>query len=156
MLNFSRFLPVFRLVVFFCCFSAICYLSKRSLLFADNSSWPFSRPGVGMGSLPSNRQSPPVTQPPIRTDFHEPFDVHGDRFAQVPFHHSISLDDIPDAHRLIFGQILYLCIDIDGGLLANLGSPALADSKDIGQAYLNPLIQRQIHSCDSSQFIPPF
>ncbi len=96
-----------------------------------------------------------MTQASIRTDLHEPLDIHGNRLAQIPFHHSISLNDVPDSHRLIFGQILYFGVNTDGSFLANLGSPALANAINIGQAYLNSLVQWQIHSCDSSQFLPP-
>ena len=37
-----------------------------------------------------------------------------------------------------------------------LVAPALADAVDVSQTDLNPFVQWQIHSCDSSQFLPPF
>ena len=44
--------------------------------------------------------------------------------------------------------------EIDAGFLTDLGRPALADSINVGQTDLNPFVQRQIHSCDSSQCFP--
>jgi hypothetical protein len=92
-----------------------------------------------MGPLPANRETAPMAQSPVRADLHEPLDVHGYRFPEIPFNHSVPLDDIPDSHGLILGQVLHLGINVDAGLLANLGGPALADPIDIGQADLNPL-----------------
>jgi hypothetical protein len=109
-----------------------------------------------MGTLTSNRKPSPVPQSPIRPDLHEPFNIHGNRFPQVPFDHSIPLDDIPNAHGFVFGQIFYLSRSIKLGFLTNLESPAMPDPIDIGQTDPNFLIQRQIHSCDSSQFLPPW
>ena len=97
-----------------------------------------------------------MAQSPVRADFHKSLDIYGNRFAQISFDHPISLDDAPDAHCLLFGQILYLRIEVDAGLLTNFRRPALADSINVSQTDLNSLAQRQIHSCDSSQFLPPY
>jgi hypothetical protein len=109
-----------------------------------------------MGTLPSNRKPSPVSQSPIRAYLHEPFNIHGNSFAQVPFDHSIPLDNIPDAHRFVFGHIFYLSRSINLGFFTNLESPAMPDPIDIGQTDPDFLIQRQIHSCDSGQFLPPW
>jgi len=93
-----------------------------------------------------------MTQPSIRSDFHKSFDIQGHGLAQIAFHHSISLYYIPDAHRFIFSQIFHLGIEIDSSLPTNLGRPALANAIDVGQTDQNLFAQRQIHSCDSSQF----
>ena len=97
-----------------------------------------------------------MAQPTIGADFHEPLDIHRDRFAQISFDHSISLDDVSNAHRFVFGQVFHLGVEIDAGLFTDLGRPAFADPVDVSQTDLNSLTQRQIHSCDSSQFLPPF
>jgi hypothetical protein len=97
-----------------------------------------------------------MSQSTIAPDFHQPLYIHGNRFAQVAFDHSIPLYDIAHPHYLILGEILYLYINIDKGFLADLGRPAFSDSIDIGQPNLNPLIERQIDSCNSSQCIPPW
>jgi hypothetical protein len=79
-----------------------------------------------MRPLPSRGQSAPMTKAPVRTDFHESLDVQGNGFAQVPFDHAIPLDNVPDAHRFIFGQVFYLCVDVDGRFRKDLGCPAFA------------------------------
>lgn len=96
-----------------------------------------------------------MAQTTIGTDLHEALDIHGHSLAKVPFHHTVSLDDVPDAHSFVFGQVLHLGIDVYGGFPANLGRPAFANAKNISQANLNPFIQWQIHTRDSSQFLPP-
>ncbi len=93
-----------------------------------------------MSSLSADRESAPVAQTSIRADVHEPFDIHGYCFSQIPLHHPISLNDVPDPHRFVFGQVFYLGVKIDGRFLANLGCAALADTINIGQTNLNPFV----------------
>jgi len=97
-----------------------------------------------------------MPQPAVASDFHQPFNIHGNRFTEIPFDHSISLYDIAHTHNLVFREIFYLGVDIDKSLLADLGCPALSNSIDIGQSDLDPLVQREIDSCDSSQCVPPW
>jgi len=108
-----------------------------------------------MRPLPSDRKSAPVTQAAIRTDFHKSFDVQGNGFAQIPFHHAIPLDYVPDAHRFVFRQVFHLGIDINSCFLADLSGSAFANTVNVGQTYLDPFVQRQIHARYSSQFLPP-
>ncbi len=97
-----------------------------------------------------------MTKTTVRANFHQPLDIHGNCLAQISFNHPIPLDDVSDAHRFLFGQVLYLRVEIDAGLLTNLGRAALADAIYVGETDLNSFAQRQIYSCDSSQFLPPF
>jgi hypothetical protein len=108
-----------------------------------------------VSTLPPGGKSAPVSQSPIRTYFHEPFNIHGNRFAQVSFNHSIPLDDISNAHRFFFGQVLHFSRGIDLGFFANFDSPAVTDAKNVCQTDPNFLIQRQVYSCNSSQCLPP-
>ena len=96
-----------------------------------------------------------MAQTSIRTDLHEAFYIHGHGLAKIPFNHTVSLDDVPDTHGFVFGQVLHFGTDVYGGFLANFGCPAFANAKNVSQANLNPFIQWQIHTCDSSQFLPP-
>jgi hypothetical protein len=93
-----------------------------------------------MSSLPSGREAAPVAQSSIRADVHEPLDIHGNRLAEISFNHPVSLDNVPDTNGFIFGQVLHLGINIDGGLLTNLGCPAFADAEYVCQTNLNPFI----------------
>jgi hypothetical protein len=125
------------------------------LLFADNSPRPFACPGVGVRPLSADREPAPMAHSAIRADLHESLDVHGNCLAQISFHHPVSLDDVSNAHRLVLGQVFHLGIEINPCLCANLGGAAFADPVNIGQTYLNPFSQWQIHSRDSSQFYSP-
>jgi hypothetical protein len=106
-----------------------------------------------MRSLPVHGEPAPVAQASIRSNLHEPLDIQGHRFAQVPFDHPVPLDDISDAYHFIFRQVLHFRIEIKARFLTDLGSSALPNSINVGQTDLNSLIQWQIHSCDSSQFL---
>jgi len=92
-----------------------------------------------------------MAQTSIGPDFHESFNIHGNRFPQISFNHPISLDYVPDANRFILGKVFYLGCKINSGFLANLCRPALPYSVDIGQTDWNPFVQWQINSRDSSQ-----
>jgi hypothetical protein len=93
-----------------------------------------------MCSLPSNRESAPMTQASIGADFHQSLDIHGNRLAQISFHHPVPLDDASDSHRFFLCQVLHFSTEIDGGFLTDFGCTALADTENIGQANLNPFV----------------
>ena len=81
-----------------------------------------------------------MTQASIGADFHQSLDVHGNRLAQISFHHSFSLNDVPDSHRFFLCQVLHFGTELDAGFLTDFGCAALADTENIGQANLNPFI----------------
>jgi hypothetical protein len=62
-------------------------------------------------------QIAPVTQAAIAADFHQPFDVHLDLSAEIPFNPNISLDYLAQRRDLSFIEISDLLIGINGGLL---------------------------------------
>lgn len=97
-----------------------------------------------------------MSQAAVASDLHQSLYIHGNRLAEISFNHPIPLYDVAHPHDLVFGKVFYLGADIDEGFLANLGSPALSDSIDISQTDLNPLVQRQIDSSNSSQCVPPW
>src|SRR5688572_3310524 len=125
------------------------------LFLGDSPTRTLSGAGVGVSSLTPNRKSPAVAQAAVAADLHETFDVHGDGLAQIAFHHSVPLNDIAHAHYFVFGHILDLRTEIHPGFLADLGGSGSADSIDIGQTDLNPFIDREIDSRDSSHCSPP-
>ncbi len=81
-----------------------------------------------MSPLSPDGQSAPVPQSPIRTYLHEPFNIHGNRFTQISFNHSIPLDDISNAHRFIFGQVFHFSRGFYLGFFANFGGAAMPDA----------------------------
>ena len=81
-----------------------------------------------------------MTQASIGADFHQSLDIHGNCFAQISFHHSVSLDDVPDSHGLFFCQVLNFGTEINGRFLTNFRCTTLANAENIGQANLNPFI----------------
>jgi hypothetical protein len=105
--------------------------------------------------LPARRKAAAMTQSPITANLHQPLDIHGNGFAQIAFNHPVTLDNIADIYGLFLGQIFNLGVNVDSGFLTDLCRPAFADAKYVRKPDLNPFIERQINSCDSSQFLPP-
>jgi len=97
-----------------------------------------------------------MTQSTIAANLHKPLDIHGNGFAQIAFNHPVTLDNITDFYGLFLGHIFNLGINVNSGFQAYFCCPGFADTINVCKPDLNPFIERQIYSCDSSQFLPPF
>src|SRR5215212_9681759 len=102
---------------------AICesVSARNSQLGTDNSSGLLLRrclaatghrpPGplphacVGPGALPVDRQIPPVPDPTVAADLHQPLDVEVDLAPQIAFHRVLTVDDLADPVDLFLGQV---------------------------------------------------
>src|ERR687896_661930 len=60
-------------------------------------AWPLAGTGVSPSPLAVHRQTPPVPQPPVRTDLNEAADVLVDLPAQVAFGHILTVNYFPNA-----------------------------------------------------------
>ena len=58
-------------------------------------------PGVGAGSLASDRQSLSVPKPPIATQFHESLYVHGNIGPEFPLDFVLAVNDLSDSANLV-------------------------------------------------------
>lgn len=87
-------------------------------LFAGNGAgWAFTRAGIGLGALSTDRKTFPVTQATITTQIHESLDTHGNLAAQVPFNLAVTVDFIAQAGDFGFGKLVRagVLIDLCGG-----------------------------------------
>jgi hypothetical protein len=96
-----------------------------------------------------------MSQSAITAYLHQPLYIHGNGFAQIAFNHSVTLYNIADVYGFFLRQVLDFGVNVYSGFLTYLRCPAFADAKNVRKPDLNPFIDRQIHSCDSSQFLPP-
>ena len=90
----------------------------------------------------------------IGTNFHEPFNVHGNFFTQVSFDPTLFFDNLPNATHFILGQISDFGIQVDICRCTNIAGPWPSDPMNIGQADLDSFISGQINSDNARHFSP--
>ena len=85
-----------------------------------------------------------MTHATVATDFNESFDIQSNFTAKVAFYCDVLVDIVTQLCNVFFGQILDADIRIDTGTCQNLICCAAADSVDISQTDLDPLIRKLI------------
>jgi hypothetical protein len=122
------------------------FLTGCFLLGNGHSARAFSRPRVGVSALSPDRQTSAVTEAAIGPDVHQSLYVHLNLLAQVAFHVPLLIDDCADPIYLVLGQFSYTLVNIDTGLAKDLVGTRPADSVDISQPDLRPLVSRQVNT----------
>jgi hypothetical protein len=117
----------------------------------NTTTGPLPGPGVGAGSLPSNRQGFSVPETTVAPQFHQPLNVHGDFRAKLSFNLIVVINDFADGRDLVFSQLIRLGSKVYTGLLQYLPRCAAPNPINIGQTNLSPLVFRQINSCNPCQ-----
>jgi hypothetical protein len=102
-----------------------------------------------MGSLSAHRQPAAMPQAPVAAEIHQPLDIHGNLAPKVAFNHMIPVNDFADLADLRFRQLAHPPLPRDVDLLANLPGEGVANAMDIRERHLDPLIGRDIHTCNS-------
>src|SRR5205807_1727252 len=98
------------------------------------------RPGVGLGSLPANRQIAAVTDAAVRADLDQPLDVERDLPAKVTLHLVAPVDELAEAVDLLFGEIPDAGVRVDVGLRQDLLTGGQAETVDVRERDLDPLL----------------
>jgi hypothetical protein len=75
-----------------------------------------------MGSLAASGKSSTMTQPSITVDIHQSLDIQLHLFAKITFNSSLILNNLANASRFLFSQLLDHGIDADPGLIQDRGS----------------------------------
>jgi hypothetical protein len=121
------------------------------LLLTRDRSTPRSLSGsrIGVRSLSSQGEIPPVTHPPVGADFDQTPDVLSDLLPQITFDPTLILDDLPDTASLIFGEVLDLDCCFDPCRLEDLPRPGAPDTVNVCQANPDLFARRQIDTCYS-------
>src|SRR6185295_1793383 len=74
-----------------------------------------ARAAVGLGALSTHGQTSPVTEAAVRSNFHEPLDVHGDFLAEVTFNAILLFDHFSNLVDLVVVQFTNLDVETDAG-----------------------------------------
>jgi hypothetical protein len=90
-----------------------------------------------------------MAQSPVAADNHQSFDVLGNFPPQITFHPVFFLNNGGNLPDFFFGQIFPPGIGIDPRSLENVPGKLAADSEDVGEGDLNPLVLGNINSNNS-------
>ena len=111
----------------------------------------FASAGIGLGSLPTDRQAPKMPNAAVAFDTLQAFQVHADFSAQITFDDVLAvLDGVNDLRELLLGQILGANAGIDIGLRQNIARIGRTDAIDIAQRDVDALVGRNFNADDTS------
>src|SRR5207245_4616916 len=96
-----------------------------------------------------------MPQAPIAADVDEPLDVHLHVLTQVALDLPLLLDHVADPADLVLGQILDLHLFLYSRLAQNAVASGPADSEDVDQGDLDPLVLRQVDTGHAGHSKPP-
>ncbi len=74
-----------------------------------------------MGSLTASGKPSTMTRPSITVDIHQSLDIQLHLFAEITFNPSPILNNLANASRFLFGQLLDPRIDTNLGLIQDRG-----------------------------------
>jgi len=101
-------------------------LSGHGFLFA------FAGPGIGSGSLPSQRKALSMPEPAVTTYIHKPFNIQGNLCTKAAFYFVIILDKLTEHIQFFQGKIIDKSVGINPCLAADLIGAGPANAKNIG------------------------
>src|SRR6056297_2242277 len=139
-------------LTFFFVFLATIYslpLFLGNLLASDRLGRTLARSRVRVGPLAPHGQAASMTEPPVAADVHQHLDVLVDLSPEIALDLVVALDDLSQADRLRLRQMLRPGPRVDRGLLADLQGLRATDAVDIGQRNLDPLVSRQVDTCNA-------
>src|SRR4029077_12878701 len=126
-------------------------LARHGLLLCCDGALPrtLARARVGVRSLTAHRKIPAVTQAAIALNFNQSADVHLHFFAEVAFHAPLGLNGGANPRDLIFGEVFDFLGGIHFRLFSERTRARLANAVDGGEADPEPLVGRQINTCNA-------
>ena len=83
-----------------------------------------------------------MPEPAVTAQVHQPFDVHGNLRAKLPFYLEVTIDDFTNAVDLSLGEIIRARIRINLELVQDPIGSSPADTIDIGQTDFYPFASR--------------
>src|SRR5262249_39059211 len=108
-----------------------------------------------MGPLTAHRQSAAMTQAPVAAEVHQTLDVHGDLAPKLAFDHIAAVDHLTTLTVLCWGELAPPPLRRNRDLLANLLGEGVANAINRSERYLDPLVGRDIHTCNSGHAVSP-
>src|SRR5204862_1043492 len=85
-------------------------------------------------------------------DFLQALDRLGTLAPEVALHLEVRVDVIAELRDLGIGQVAHLLVRREPDLRTDLAGGRRPDTEDVGEGDLEPLVTREIYSCNSRQF----
>ena len=114
--------------------------------------------GVGVRPLAAHGKIAAMAQAAIALNFDQPADVHLHLLAEIALDTAFRFDGRADTSDFVLRQILDLLGGVHVGFFRERPRALLPDAVDCGEADPEPLVGRQIHTCNAchSDFLRPF
>src|SRR5207302_3498467 len=125
----------------------------RLLPAADRLARALARARVRAPALAVHGQPAPMADPAVRADLRQPLDRLRTLAAEVALHLEFLVDVLAKLRDLLVGEVADLRVGIEAELGCDLARRRLADSVDVGEPDLEPLLVREIHSGDACQTV---
>src|SRR4051794_30864912 len=119
------------------------------LLAGDGLARALARARIGAGALSVDGQPAAVTQPLVATDLHLAADVGGHLAAQVTLDAEVLVDVVAQLQQVLVAEVLDAQVRADARRGQGLLGVSLADSVDVGERDLHPLLAGQVDAGQS-------
>src|SRR5437764_11313878 len=119
------------------------------LLAGDRLLRALAGAGIGLGSLTAYGQPAAPPQAFVTTNLDLPADVCLDLATEVPLDLAVFFDVVPQLDEVLIGEILGTQIRAHPGGVEDLVRAGTADTVDVGQRDLHPLVAGKVHAGES-------
>ena len=82
----------------------------------------------------------------VAADLGEALDIERDGTAQIALNDEVVVDAFTELGLFLFGQVLYTGVGIDTGHCQYLVCAGSADTVDVSESYLDPLLLGQVNA----------
>src|ERR1019366_10564155 len=108
-----------------------------------------ARAGVGLRVLTANRQAAPVAYPAVAADLCQALDVLRALAPQIALDRELLVDRVAELADLLLGEVADVGVRGDLGRIEQLVGRRPSNSVDVGEADLDPLVEREVDARDS-------
>jgi hypothetical protein len=108
-----------------------------------------------MRALSADRKIPAMAQAAVALNFNQAADVHLHLFAQIAFHTAFGFNGRAQTRDFLFRQVFDFLGGVHVRFFRERTRTLLPDAVNGRQANPQPLIGRQIHTCDASHSSSP-
>jgi hypothetical protein len=110
---------------------------------------------ISVSPLAPDRQAATMPQAPVRSQIHEPLDVHGDFTSKITLDLERPIDNLTDLGSFHLGELIRIEARIEVAFLDDLLGACPTDPMDVRQRNLKSLIFRQVNSSNTSHDLTP-
>jgi hypothetical protein len=118
------------------------------VLFPDRAARTFAGPGIGLRTLPANRQTAAMPDAAIAAEIHEALDIHRNFAAQITFDRE-TRDRIAQARNFGLTQVFDLNGRVDLRLATGFERAGAPDAVDVRQRDRYVFVDGNIDSGDT-------